>query len=522
MKRSLTEVSMTIDIAALTNSLRSFILRNKMKNDEKLTISTISFFDRKNLPHEGEVLYIGYAADLPEMMNAGQPLNLICIENTKIPDYYAENPDINMIILESGAELMEIYNAVNALLSNERQLNHAMARMFQSIINGSGIQEICKIGYELLGNPVAIQDNSMKHIAYAPSYDVDDAVWMEFIKNDGYVSNDTLLLFTTQIEFKQDFNHPTPYIMSKGKFKYRRMVSHIFANQKVVGTMVVIESERPFSEIDLQVIAMITKVLSLEMIKSSFIVYSKGLAYEHFLKDLLDGMHDEALINEKLKTQNLQIKEDLYVLTIDISAFDKTYKTLQYFRDSMDHLLYDCKSIIFNDYIVIIVMRNGGRTLTETELQKMNDFFEKNNLYGGISNCFHHIKDVKDYFNQAVAAAVLSRRMNKGHRLSYYRDYVVYHLVETASKKIDIHQFCFEPLLKLIEYDRQNNTPYAQNLYEYLVHERNLAHTTVALHTHRNTLIYRLKKIEEILQVDLEDREVRLQLLITYKILELL
>ena len=513
---------MDVDIAALIQSLSPYVRRSTVKNDEKITFSAIGFFDNKNPPEEGAVLYIGNASDLPDSIDPVHPVCLICIENCDIPSFYSESTSVRMIVLESAAELKEIYNTVNALLGNERCLRHASDTLFQAVMNDAGIQELCNIAYELLGNPVAIQDNSMKHIAYTPSNDVDDAVWMEFTKNDGYVSNDTMLLFTAQIEYKQDFNQQTPFIMSKGKFKYRRLVSHIFINQKAVGTMVIIESMRPFRETDYPVVTIISRVLSLEMRKSNFILYSRGLAYEFFFKDLLDGMHNEALINEKIKTLNLQIKENLYVLTIDISEFDNTYKSMQYFRDTLDKILFGCKSIIYNDFIVMILMRNSGCALTESELKEMNNFLDKNNLYGGISQCFDTIADLREHFNQAVAAASLCRRIKKVSRLSNYEDYVVYHLIDIAEHEVDLHQLCSRPLLKLIDYDRQNNTPYAQNLHQYLLNERNIAHTTIALHTHRNTLIYRLKKIEEIMQVDLGDSEVRLQLLLTYKILELL
>ena len=512
---------MEIDSEVLVGCLKPYVLSSTIKR-QKINISNISFIGKNTPLDNEEVLYIGYASDLPVSISAEREICLICLENCKIPSLHLENSNINMIVLDPVPKPTEIYNAVNALLRNEHLLKYTTERLFQSIIKGFSIQEICEIGYELLQNPVAILDNSLKHIAYTSDAEVDDAVWIEIKKNNGYVSNESMLLFSSQNEFKEDFNLANPFIMSKGKFKYRRMVSHIFVNQEAVGTMIVIESENPFRDIDTQMAAMITKVLSLEMKKSSFIIYSKGLAYEHFFKDLLDGMHDETLISEKLKTLNLQIKEDLFVLTIDISEFDQTYKTLLYFREALDQMIFSCKSIIYNDSIILIIMRSGDYVLSENELKELNNFFEKNNLYGGISKCFHNIIGIRDHVNQAVAAATLSRRIKKVDRISYYEDYTIYHLIDIAAQQVDLRSLCSEPLMKLIDYDRQNNTPYALNLYHYLINERNLAHTAIALHTHRNTLIYRLNRIKEIIQVNLEDSDVRLNLLLTYKIMNLL
>ena len=56
----------------------------------------------------------------------------------------------------------------------------------------------------------------------------------------------------------------------------------------------------------------------------------------------------------------------------------------------------------------------------------------------------------------------------------------------------------------------------------YLLSERSISSTAQLLHLHRNSVIYRLGKIEKTLGVDLDDPDVRLRLLISLKILELL
>ena len=513
---------MEIEIALLLECLSPYKPLSNIKINEKICISTISLFDKKSPPLEKEHLFIGYATDLPSQALINQCIFLICIANCEISEVYLENPHIKLIILDANAELIRVYNAVNSLLSDERRIKHVTAKLFQAITKDFSLQQMCDLGYELLGNPVTILDNSLKTVACTSDIEIDDAIWTEYKKTGGYISPELLPLFATQNEFKQDFNEVSPFIMDKGKLKYKRMISHMFAGKKVLGTMVVVESEKSFSAIDFQITKMITKTLSLEMKKNSFILYSKGLAYEHFFKDLLDGMHDKSLVQEKVKNQFLVIKENLYILTIDISEFDKTYKTLQYFRESLDEIIFDCKSIIYNDYIVIIIMRNHDSILSEMELERLNGFFKKNNLYGGISRCFHDIMDIRLYFSQAVAAASLSRQTRNESRLSNYKDFIIYHLIDLASQQFELKQLCNESLLKLVEYDSQNNTSYTQNLYQYLIHERNLAHTSLALHLHRNSLSYRIEKIQEIMKVDLDDSDIRLHLLLSYKIIDLL
>ena len=61
----------------------------------------------------------------------------------------------------------------------------------------------------------------------------------------------------------------------------------------------------------------------------------------------------------------------------------------------------------------------------------------------------------------------------------------------------------------------------AKLLYYYLCLERNISLVAKQVHMHRNSVIYRVQKIHDMLSLDLDDPEVRLRLLISFKILEM-
>lgn len=58
-------------------------------------------------------------------------------------------------------------------------------------------------------------------------------------------------------------------------------------------------------------------------------------------------------------------------------------------------------------------------------------------------------------------------------------------------------------------------------LYYFLCSERNISLTAKHVHMHRNSVIYRIQKIQDILALDLDDPDVRLRLMISFKILEM-
>ena len=68
-------------------------------------------------------------------------------------------------------------------------------------------------------------------------------------------------------------------------------------------------------------------------------------------------------------------------------------------------------------------------------------------------------------------------------------------------------------LLRLLQEDRENNTDLYYTLKVYLMNENNVTMAADSLHIHRNTLVYRLKKIRECIEDDINDNETARELL---------
>ncbi len=71
-----------------------------------------------------------------------------------------------------------------------------------------------------------------------------------------------------------------------------------------------------------------------------------------------------------------------------------------------------------------------------------------------------------------------------------------------------------------MEYDREKNTQYFPTLRAFLLNERDISRTSKAMIIHRTTLVYRLKKIQSMTSINLDDPEERLYLLLSLRLLE--
>lgn len=74
----------------------------------------------------------------------------------------------------------------------------------------------------------------------------------------------------------------------------------------------------------------------------------------------------------------------------------------------------------------------------------------------------------------------------------------------------------------MYDHDQLHGTSYMLTLENYFINNLNVTETSKAMFLHRNTLIYRIEKIKEILNLDLKHSEELLRIQIALKIFSIL
>ena len=140
-------------------------------------------------------------------------------------------------------------------------------------------------------------------------------------------------------------------------------------------------------------------------------------------------------------------------------------------------------------------------------------------LYAGISSPADSIQELNVAYTQAGIALDSACRKRSGQSVLFFSQCALEFLMQSAAPLAPRHLVSPE-LLDLKVYDQANRTPYFETLRQYLLMERDIPKTSEKLIVHRTTLLYRLKKIESLMKIDLEDPWKRLYLMLSLWILE--
>ena len=395
------------------------------------------------------------------------------------------------------------------------------AELLSAVAKARGIYSVVSVGYEMLGNPVIVSDKSWKAIVVATDEkESDDKGFNEFL-TQGALSLDTVSFdikdkLTNRIEQSEK-----PFRYQGTQMKYARLFGRVMAGNRPVATISVIEMNHPFTDEDHETIAMLCNAISAEMQKNKFLHYTRGLLYEELIVELIEGKGDNAvLLSERIKTLGAGMKKYIYVLTIDIKGFDAEQFSLSYMRDYLEKMVSGSKALIYNENIVIVASCADESGLQEEDIKLLREFLGEYNMRGGISRSFLRMEDLSEHYRQSLEALDIGARMDSGAHLHSYDDYAVYHIAKACSKVADLRVFCQPKLYELMDYDREHNTSFMNSLYAYLKYSRNITETAKALHLHRNSMIYHLRRIEEILGLSLNDSNILLHIELSFRFME--
>src|SRR3989440_3072683 len=141
---------------------------------------------------------------------------------------------------------------------------------------------------------------------------------------------------------------------------------------------------------------------------------------------------------------------------------------------------------------------------------------------GGLGRMAKNLQDISRSFREAQQALEIGRRLFGENKLHSFAQLGIYRLLFHLDGQSELTEFYQETLGPLLKADTRGDGSLIETLECYFRCNGNLSETARAMHFHRNSLLYRLGRIEEILGRSLEDAEFRLSLQIALKIRHLL
>ncbi|MBR4742597.1 MAG: helix-turn-helix domain-containing protein [Oscillospiraceae bacterium] len=185
-----------------------------------------------------------------------------------------------------------------------------------------------------------------------------------------------------------------------------------------------------------------------------------------------------------------------------------------YISGQLEMIFPHCSVATYNSGLIVIVPKE---TLTEKirfDHKYLTELLTSFDAYAGIGNSTQYLTALRPLYIEAAATTRLGRVFcaDKRERIFRYEDYCMYFMVDLCIEAAvrqhmiaNISYLCDPGLLKIIRYDREKETSLYETLKTYIECGNNVSLCAQKMFSHRNTVNYRIKLIEDILGTPLRD-----------------
>ncbi|WP_066308279.1 PucR family transcriptional regulator [Bacillus sp. FJAT-29814] len=457
-----------------------------------------------------------------------------------------------LIELPFGYTLSRVISIINEKASGRYDLlNRKTLDMhnlfFRITLEGGGIERISSMLSETINNPIILVDQDWKlvHITEHINNKVPLSYFFDLIKNRQAFPKEFIQSIPENIN---DMKRSIKRIFRLEGMEIKCRILPVAAASNIYGYIIVWETVRELTEFDFIILEQASTNIALERIKAKEIEEVKLKIRHDFFDDLLTGKITSSESIQTLSEMhglNSQFRYYCIVINVETKELDQ-YKDLVARRVRMESISKQCVDIVYttsniangevtcfhrNNRIIILIGQNESKpsiSITEAKQYAINLYnsMEKQlkniTFLIGIGRQYEKVHSLHKSFSEANESIRLMQKFEDRGGISHFEDHTVYHFLDSNIKDIQLEDFFSKRLGKIYEHDKHHNSGYIDTLENYFLNNLNISETAKAMFLHRNTLIYRIEKIKEILNTDLKNSEELLQIQLALKIYRLL
>ena len=283
---------------------------------------------------------------------------------------------------------------------------------------------------------------------------------------------------------------------------YETLTTAIYYQDFYCGRLNVLGKERDFNNGDIQVIEYLLQIIT----PALYMLQNQDTL------NMRRGVFHELIQGKKVMSSMLKSQLDYLdwkpgdVFQVCVLKLSREYQdsgscalvSNQIRRNSLNIYIMPNKDEIIIIYNLRYMDKSAVLETIRVTLQKDMDY------QAGVSSPAVGLQQLKRYYQQAEAAINYGNLMKPGKKEYYFYDYALYYMIESSDPQ-NLYCALHPDVLHLEELDRRKNTGWLELLKNYFDNECSLVNTAKAMYVHRNTLVYRIGKLTELMHYDWDD-----------------
>lgn len=390
---------------------------------------------------------------------------------------------------------MRAYDSENTLMHGLLQLSSASLSFGQMV----------QMQSELLGNPLVVIDAAYRVIAHSNASGITDPIWIKNIQK-GSCSMEFIEGVQALPEIRKGKQHQRSYDVLCSISPIPKRVCSVVDDSHHLGDVILIACKREFQELDYYALEQVTRILGYRWKELTEAGCTGENTQQTVLQALLAGeipSHSEA--KRRLEYFNVDLSREIQLFGVDLGK--TSLEARKEVMELLGMLFSSQPSVFFRNLLLYFITK----PLTQEEKGRLHSGLLSKETHGGLSLSFSNLSQASLAFEEVKQSMDWGVALGKKGGLLEYQKLQLFSLFEQA-EPVALERMIPEGLFALEAYDRDNESNLLETLENWIFYGGSIQLTAEQLFVHRNTINYRLGKIQELSHWDLEDFGLRKQL----------
>lgn len=434
-----------------------------------------------------------------------------------------------LLMLPKGTDLEALERSIQRAILDSRQASSQRARELERefsnlALSGHGFDVLVQTLARRTGKPVALQAPDIETIVRASRFGVadSDSVHRALALTDAHVTSWLRELSTGNDESDVGrFSTPDRAL--------DRYVVPVRDGRGPVGALSIIAPPRTVNELDRNALTAAAHACAIELARQEAHRSALDSAEGDIVESIVSAAPDE---DSALLGRAKRLGADLALPHVAVAAGCETELSSEALAELLEKALQeaeiDALVRVRGDHVLAIVQAKCAqgaerqmRGQLDVALARVQSLAEEAPVRFGLGMLGAGIEGIRASIGQAEHALALGRLISD-EPIHAYAELGLFRLLLAAAGvpllATELQAFHEATLGKLLAYDRERGSELVPTLEAFLATLGAPLATAERLHVHRNTLLYRLTRIEAVAGVDLRDPEARLTLHLALRI----
>lgn len=450
-----------------------------------------------------------------------------------LPDalaHWAETTQLAILLVPSNASLRDIHQDIAGLLiDRQKQITERGMQLYRRLTEMSredqGLDAMTEVMARLTGKIVVVQDKRLDVVAMSVPEGNDTDLMAVLGALDVTerlpepLRNRKTAAAASQSHWQQ--------LLPIGDKQMARLVSPIISGDRARGYVSVIGPPDGLDMLDGLTAEHGAAACALEMAKVKAISEVKKELRGNFLEGLLAGTLPASEVERLARRLDHDTSCRHAIMAFSWDGDDSpslrrletplNWLLSNHSQPSLVHIFSDTHVCVFQALADEDEGLGTARELTRRLREHLRAEFPNNRLLCGLSGPAADLTEWPQVYRQAAQAMELAGRLHADTTVTF-DSLSIYQLLIQIEDEPAAKRFTDKIVGPLVDYDKRHRSSLMETIIAYFEHHGNVSQTAEALYIHRNTLSYRLDRIQEMTGQDLEDPDERLALQLALKL----